>query len=423
MARKRRHRVSAVIGASALVGTMLMAVPVPAAAVDEPDQVLAWNANAVQALVVNANLGTGSLVHLAIVHGAIYDAVNSIDGGYEPYLGNVAAQSWYSENAAAASAAYHVLSGLVPAQQATLDTWYADSLATIPDGPAENGGIHVGELAAIQMLAARANDGRFGSFRFVPGDDEGEWRPELPAFASDPNAWVKDVKPFLVLDSSQFRSDGPLEMTSDKYAREFNEVKSLGRATGSTRTPDQTDAGKFWGDNAFAMWSRIFRQLAVNNHLLVADSARMFGMLFLTAADAQITVWADKAHYSFWRPITAIHDAELDGNPATVDEDGWAPLLPTPPYPEHPSGHSAVSGSFVKTLQSFFGTDTMAFSAFSNVSLTTRSYTRFSQAIKEIINARIYAGIHFRTADVQSFGIAKKVARWRATYYFHPVEG
>jgi hypothetical protein len=391
-----------------------------AIAAEIPDQVIAWNENATQALIVNANLGTGALVHLAIVHGAIYDAVNSIDGRYEPYLGSVAAHGWYSENAAAASAAYHVLRGLVPAQQGTLDGWFAASLAVIPDGPAEDGGVEVGRLAADQMLSARENDGRFGSFRFPVGDAPGEWRPVLPLFVSDPNAWVKDVKPFMILSNSQFRSDGPLPMSSDAYAAEFEQVKTLGRATGSTRTPDQTDQALFWADNAFAMWSRIFRQVAAANGLSVANNARLFAMLYLTAADAQITVWGDKAFYRFWRPITAIREAEFDGNPDTSDEDGWLPLIATPPYPEHPSGHSAVSGSFVETLQGFFGTDQMAFSAFSNVSLTTRTFTRFSQAIKEILNARIYAGIHFRTADVQSYVIAKKVAHWREANYFRP---
>jgi hypothetical protein len=392
-----------------------------AIAAEIPDQVIAWNEKATQALIVNANLGTGALVHLAIVHGAIYDAVNSIDGHYEPYLGAVAAQGSYSENAAAASAAYHVLSGLVPAQQGTLDSWFAASLAAIPDGPAEDGGIEVGRLAADQMLDARESDGRFGSFRFPVGDEAGEWRPVLPLFVNDPNAWIKDVTPFMILSNSQFRSNGPLAMTSEAYAAEFEQVKKLGRATGSTRTADQTDQALFWADNAFAMWSRIFQQLAATNDLSVADNARLFAMLYVTAADAQITVWGDKAFYHFWRPITAIREAELDGNPGTIDEDGWLPLIATPPYPDHPSGHNGVSGAFVKTLQSFFGTDRMTFSAFSNVSLTTRTFIRFSQAIKEILNARIYAGIHFRTADVQAYVIAKKVAQWRETHLFQPV--
>jgi hypothetical protein len=423
MNRKRARRVGTVVLMTAMLAVLTAPTPSSAAADKGPDQVLAWNVNATQALIVTGNLGTSSLVHLAIVHGAIYDAVNSIDRRYEPYLGRVASKRWYSMNAAAASAAYHVLSALVPAQQSSLDGLYATSLATIRNGPAKAGGIRVGELAAEQMLDARENDGRYGPFRFVAGTDPGEWRPELPLFLSDPNAWVKDVKPFLIMSSSQFHSAGPLDMTSERYAEEFNQVKMLGRATGSTRTADQTDQGLFWADNAFAMWSRIFRQLSENNDLSVADNARFFARLYLTAADAQITVWEDKAFYSFWRPITAIRDAELDENPATTDEDGWLPLIATPPYPDHPSGHNAVSGSIVKTLQSFFGTDTMSFSAFSNVSLTTRNFTRFSQAINEILRARIYAGIHFWTPDAQGYKIGRQVARWSGNHYFQPVDG
>jgi hypothetical protein len=418
----RRRKVATVVGATSLLVALAVPASAPAAAAKQPDQVLAWNEHAAQALIVTGAFGTSSLVHLAIVHGAVYDAVNSIDRRHEPYLGNVAARRWYSKNAAAASAAYHVLSALVPAQQASLDTLFATSLATIPNGRAKARGIEVGELAADQMLEARTNDGRYGSFRFVSGTEAGEWRPVLPLFASDPNAWIKDMKPFMIRSATQFRSDGPLEMTSDEYAAEFDEVKTLGRDVGSTRTPDQTDQARFWADNAFAMWSRIFRQLSVNNELSVAENGRMFAMLYLTAADAQITVWSDKAFHNFWRPITAIREAEFDLNPATLDEDGWLPLIPNPPYPDHPSGHNAVSGSIVKTLQSFFGTDRMAFSALSNFSLTTRSYTRFSQAIREIVNARIYSGIHFRTPDVQGFRIGRQVARWRESHsFFDPV--
>ena len=166
------------------------------------------------------------------------------------------------------------------------------------------------------------------------------------------------------------------------------------------------------------MWSRIFRQLSSTNGLSTAASSRMFAMLYLTAADAAIGCWDDKAEWLYWRPITAIREADEDGNRATEGDPDWLPLIPTPPYPEHPSGHGCVSNSIVETLRDFFGTDRAEFSATSTFSMTERRFTRFTQAIEEIVDARVYSGIHFRTADVQGARLGKRVARWRDRHYF-----
>jgi hypothetical protein len=270
------------------------------------------------------------------------------------------------------------------------------------------------------MLAAREGDGRFGSFRFPVGFQPGEWRPVLPAFVNDPAAWVAQVKPFLIQEPSQFRSDGPNPITSAEYAAEFAEVKALGSLTGSSRTPDQTDMARFWAEHPPAMWSRIFRQLSAGHELGVADSARFFAMLYLTGADALISCWDDKAHWLYWRPITAIREANTDGNPATEADPAWVPLIANPPYPEHPSGHGCLSSSVVRTLRDFFGTNKAEFSALSATSGTVRRFSRFSEAIREIINARVYSGIHFRIADVQVAVIGKKVAHWRKKHFFQP---
>jgi hypothetical protein len=270
------------------------------------------------------------------------------------------------------------------------------------------------------MLADRANDGRFGAFSFPVGSQPGEWRPVLPAFANDPFAWVAQVRPFMTLSPSQFRSDGPNPITSAEYAADFAEVKALGRQTGSTRSDDQTDMARFWAEHPPAMWSRIFRQLSAGHGLGVADNARLFAMLYLTGADALISCWDDKAHWLYWRPITAIREADTDGNPATEADSGWLPLIANPPYPEHPSGHACLSSSIVRTLRDFFGTNQAEFSAQSAVSGTVRGFSRFSEAIHEVINARVYSGIHFRIADAQGAVIGKKVANWREKHFFGP---
>ena len=355
-----------------------------------------------------------------MVHGAVYDAVNAIDGGHEGYLlsSRVATPS-DSMDAAAATAAYRVLVHLAPAQQSTLDAQYSASLGAIPNGSSKTRGIAVGEAAAAAMIAARTDDGRFGPFRFPVASGPGVWKPVLPAFANDPNAWLKDVKPFLIRSSSQFRSRGPLELTSRKYAREFDEVKSLGSLTSKTRTSDQELAARYWAENPPGTWSRIFRTLSAQEGLSLVENARFFAILYLTGADSLISVWDDKAHWSFWRPITAIQAAGTDGNPRTDPDGGWVPLIPTPPYPEHPSGHTGLSGSFVRTLQQFFRKDRIAWSDTNNAGLT-RCFTRFSQAIDEIVDARVWSGIHFRTADEQGELIGKHVAHYRNTHYFQP---
>ena len=314
-----------------------------------------------------------------------------------------------------------------PVDQAALvasaTSLYSASLAAIPPGPAKDGGIATGNAAAAAaMIAARRNDGRFGPFRFTAGALPGQWRPELPMFVSDPFAWVKDVTPFLIRSSSQFGGPPPYPLVSRRYAREFDEVKSLGALNSTTRTPDETDAGRFWGaTNAVATWSSLYRDIAQRYVPSLADDARMFAMLYLAGADTAITVWVDKAKYSFWRPITAIREADTDGNPRTIADPNWVPLVNTPPYPEMPSGLSSLSGASARTLRHFFGTDQLAFGTTNAIGIT-RNYTSFSQAEQEVINARVWSGIHFRHADEVGAAIGERIARWQQHHFLRPAD-
>ena len=404
------------------IAVALAALTLPSVA--HADAVTDWDIHAGNALAVTARLSpTAASLEMAMVHGAMYDAVNGIDRGHRPYLVLPTAQPWDAMDAAAATAAYRVLVAIVPAQQPSLETLYAASLATVPDGPAKDGGVAVGETAAAAMIAARTGDGRFGPFRFTASLTPGAWRPELPLFLSDPFAWVAYVKPFLIESPSQFRSDGPNSLTSDAYAADFAEVKAVGARNSATRTADQTEQALYWGsEHGTLLWGRIIRTISANEGLSISENARLFAMVQLAAADANINCWNDKAYWSSWRPITAIRSADTDGNPATAADPAWEPLLGTPPFPEHPSGHSCGSGAIVAALQNFFGTDKVAFTAFGAGSGTFRSYTRLSQTINEIIDARVYAGIHFRTADVQGAVIGKKVAHWEQKHYFQPAD-
>ena len=413
---------------------LLLALAPAARAQSTSNAATDWNA-------IAASAAAGQPPHvqplsLAMVQGAVYDAVNAIDGGHRPYLAAPAADPSDSKQAAAATAAYRTLVGVFPTQQATLQPLYAASLAGVPDGPAKTGGVEVGEASAATMLATRANDGRGGPFTFVFGTTPGAWRPTPPNFGLDPAPWVGNVRPFLVPSAEMLRTDGPNALTSAAYAEDLNEVKQLGSLTSTSRTADQTQAAIFWQDSGPAIWNRVFRALAASRGLDIVDSARMLAMTNLAAADGSIGCWNDKYYWSFWRPITAIREAAADGNPATTADPTWLPLfdpsvpvsgpaLVTPGFPDHPSGHTCVSGATVHALKAFFGTDKVPFTAHSNkcspAPCPPRSFDRFSLALKEIIDARIWSGIHFRTADVQGAVLGKKVAHQLKKHYFQPL--
>lgn len=399
----------------------LVALASPAVA--RADAVTDWNVHATNAILGARQSPQVTTLTYAMVQGAVYDAVNAIDGSHRPYLAAPPANPWDSQDAAAATAAFRVLVALFPAQQSSLEARYQESLAAIPDGPMKDGGIAAGEVAAAAMLAAREHDGRGGPFTVVIGSTPGEWRPTPPAFVVDPTAWIANVLPFLVPSAAMLRSDGPNPLTSAAYAEDFNEVKEVGSLTSTTRTADETDAALFWQTNGPALWNGITRALANGrDDLNEADRARLLAMVDLAAADAVIGCWNDKYYWGFWRPVTAIREAASDGNPATAPDPDWTPLFATPPFPDHPSAHSCLSSAIVHTLQNFFGTDKMAFSAFSANSQTTRSFNRPSEALKEIIDARVWGGIHFRTADVQGAVLGKRVAHYLQKHYFQPVE-
>jgi len=358
---------------------------------------------------------------LAMVQGAVYDAVNAIDRGHAPYLEVAPANPWDSEDAAAATAAFDVLLALFPAQQSSLESLYASSLATVPDGPAKDGGIGAGERAAAAMLAAREHDGRGGVFSVPIGSGPGEWRPTPPAFIVDPTAWIANVLPFVVPSAEMLRTDGPNALSGAGYAQDFNEVKAVGSLHSPLRTSDQTDAALFWQTNGPVLWNGVTLDLASRGDgLAEADAARLLAMVNLAAADAVIGCWNDKYFWRFWRPVTAIREASTDGNPATIADPDWSPLFATPPFPDHPSAHSCLSSAIVRTLQDFFGTDKLGFSAFSSNSGTTRSFERLSHALKEIVDARVWGGIHFRTADMQGTVLGKKVAHYALKHALLP---
>jgi hypothetical protein len=408
-------------------------VALAAPAVARADAVTDWNVIASNAIVTTAGQPPAvSALSFAIVQGAVYDAVNAIDGGYQPYLARPAANPWDSKAAAAATAAYKTLAWLFPGQsfQTTYDTY----IAGLPDQPAGSkaAGVAVGEAAAAAMIAARTNDGRGGGPGTLVGTVPGVWRPTIPFFQQDPFPWVGEVRPFLLPNAEMVRSDGPNALTSAAYAEDFNEVKLVGSINSTVRTPDQTEAAIWWQGNG-GFWNGVTRGISAERGLDIVENARLFAMEDLAAADGFIGCYKDKYYWKFWRPVTAIRLADTDGNAATDADPDWTPLfdpatpqfgppLSTPPFPDHPSAHSCASSAIVGSMQDFFGTDKVPFSSFSIRTRTTRSFDRLSDALKEVIDARVWGGIHFRTADVQGSVLGKKVAHWERKNYFQPVD-
>jgi hypothetical protein len=388
-------------------------------AVARADAVTDWNDYAGQAILAARQSPQVTTLTYAMVQGAVYDAVNAIDRQHAPYLDVAPANPWDSEDAAAATAAFRVLVALFPTQLANLEAQYAASLSPIPAGPAKDGGIAAGDRAAAAMLAAREDDGRGGVFPVPIGSAPGEWRPTPPAFVVDPTAWLANVLPFVVPSAEMLRTDGPNALTSRAYAEDFNEVKAIGALNSTLRTPDQTDAALFWQTNGPVLWNGVVRDLTSRGQgLSEPAAARLLAKVDLAAADAVIACWNDKYFWHFWRPVTAIREAATDGNLDTAADPEWSPLFATPPFPDHPSAHSCLSSAIVHTLQDFFGTDKLGFSAFSSNSGTTRSFERLSDALKEIIDARVWGGIHFRTADMQGAVLGKRVAQYLEKHSF-----
>ncbi|MDY0910145.1 vanadium-dependent haloperoxidase [Microbacterium sp. CFBP9034] len=423
----------------ALVGTALGAAPA-AAQPEQSDAVRVWNLHASDALINAPTAGTPgagqappvSQLHLAMVQGAVYDAVNAIVGGYQPYLPDLpSASPSASQEAAVATAAHHVLVGLgiapvPPLPQGVrdrLDALYAASLAAIPDGDAKTEGIAAGAAAAAAMLEARMNDGRFEPpLTWQVGADPGEWRPTLPLFANA-LAWVGTVEPFTLESTSQFRTKGPNALTSGAYAKEYNEVKEVG-AFDAARTPAQTAEALFYTVHPPELFNRTFRVISEAQGLTLAEEARLFATLNLTTADSVINCFDDKAFWNFWRPITAIQEGDDDGNHKTVGDPDWRPLVDNPPYSDHPSGYNCVSAAYMYAAKAFFGTNKMDFSVVKTAAVpdVKRDYTRFTGVIDDTIDARVMQGLHFREAEVQGARIGKNVARWVDAHFFQPVK-
>ena len=397
------------------------------------DDITEWNQHMLRAGTVG---GTSPLVMsrvAAIVQASVFDAVNGIDRKYAPVHVPPGGAAGASRRAAAVEAAYTALLALYPAQKGTFDARLAVSLTAIASDPHETktgiaDGITWGQTAANGILSWRATDG------FTPapppfqgGTAVGEWRPTPPGLLPGAGPQFAYMTPWVIGTPSQFRPGGPPALSSARYAADFNETKTMGSISSPIRTADETIYSWFWAvSTATYLWNHVADSLIERgdrdgdddsgrwgdrrNSLL--ENARVLALLDLAMADAAIACWEAKYHYVLWRPVTAIALADTDGNPATSPDPNWAPLFATPAHPEYPSGHSTVSGAAAVVLASFFG-EKRHFAMDNDLLIgVTRSFGSFSEALDEVKNARIFAGIHFRSAcdDGQAMGI--QVANW-----------
>jgi len=402
--------------AAALPATSGAATSSPAAQDAAPaavDPVIEWNRFllGVQATPGDQPATVHPTYELAMLHAAIHDAVVTIDHSGPRSLTHVHASRGASPAAAADAAAHDTLVNLYPSLRASIDQQYAALLARVPQGRRQAAGVRVGQRVAAQLLARRADDGAGGApLPFQPGTSAGDYQLTPPAFAAPVFTHWPQVTPFVIRRANEFRPPPPPALTSPKYAAAINEVKLLGAAEGSTRTPDQTQIGQFWNVPIWAAWNQIAQTAALAHHGTLSQNAGTFAALDLTLADSVIAFYDAKYAYDLWRPVTAIHAADADGNPDTAADPEWTPLSATAPDPSYPGAHGTVSAAAADVLSSIYGNE-FAFSVTSPaLPGVARSFVSFSEAAHEATVSRIYNGNHTRLDQVAGENLGHDVA-------------
>lgn len=398
-----------------LMGVALLGVLVARPAVAQ-NAVNDWSLKAQNAITAGRSPASSEYL-LALVHAAMYDAAVAIEGQYRPF--RIAADVMHpaSPEAAVAAAAYYVLRFRLPALEPALTAEYAAYLSTLPDGPEKDNGTAAGTAVALAWLELCAGD-RFDNTVVYeqPPQAPGVWEPTAPTPPVDVK--LAQVVPYVMRSADRFRPQGPRPLKSRSYAKAFEEVYDLGRLDSLTRTPEQLEVARFWAEHTAVQWNRNLRQLAAAAQLDFAGTARMLAMVHVASADAVVGCFDTKYHFPSWRPVHAIQRADTDANPWTVPDPSWAALLNVN-HPEYPSAHACWTTAVTDTLASFFGTDTVEFSLDSSVTGTVRHYSRFSEVAREVGDARVWAGLHFRFSVTDGDRIGRRVARL-VTRHFRP---
>jgi len=374
------------------------AAPANAMSNSGADTVRFWNDVTMSTLVNTAIVVPAQPLYLTYVHRAIYDGVVR------------AAKAHVSIPAAATAAAHSVLLHYFPAQQAALDQRYAEALTTVPDDLSRRKGLTLGLAAADRLLRARANDGLNGPAKPLPPPGPGVWIP-TPPNAVGLASWLGDVKPFTLRSASQFRPPAPPALTSRRWTVDYNEVRVLGSANSTQRSAAQTEAARFWGDPPYAQNQRALRAYTQLRGMGAVRTAQLFALVDTAAADALIACWDAKFTFQFWRPFSAIPAGDTDGNPATAPDPAWQPLLVTPNHPEYPSAHGCSTAAMFTVLADLVGTRHIDVDLDSVLTGTTRHFTTVAELVREVGDARVWGGLHWRFSTDAGVRLGRQVAK------------
>jgi hypothetical protein len=387
-----------------LAAVLTVALPaVPAKA----DVIMDWNAKADAIGIEKQLVNSANSRAQAMLHVAVFEAVNAIDKRYTPYKLNLTADRGTSREAAAASAAHDVLVALYPDQKADLDATLATSLSAIADGEAKSKGIELGKKAAAEIIAVRANDGFNTPESYRPQTSPGVYVPTIVPVEST----AAKITPWVMRESSQFRPAPPPALTSDVWTRDLNEIREFGSINSTKRSAEQTTIARFWFFTGPRTYNAIVRQIATAKNMDLVDCARLYSLTAMAAADAFIAVFDGKYAYNFWRPITAIRNADTTNNPATPREAAWLPLGTTPMHPEYPCAHCIVASAVSNVLQGVVGNEVGEITLASPTAPgVTRKWTRLQDYSDEVANARVYAGFHYRFSTEAGKDMGKKIA-------------
>jgi hypothetical protein len=394
-----------------------------------PNPVLAWNDLMMAAVRADTTGPTVSTRNLAILHAAMFDSINSVDRSHQPYRIQVEVPAGTSMEAAAIRAGREVMRVLYPSYGAAIDSLYEILLGGLPVSSETTDGLLLGETIALQMLAARSTDGASTFVPYIPSMEAGEWLRTPPYYRPPLDPHWRYVTLFCLEAKEPYVAPGPPGLTSEEYARDFLEVKTLGGVDSTLRTMEQGEIARFWSDFSYTAmppghWHEIAASIAAERGEGLVGCSRLMTLLSLAQADAAIVCWEGKYRHNFWRPITAIQRADEDGNPATEPAAEWDHFLVAPNFPEYPSGHSTFSKAGAQMLARFYGTDAVTFTAMSDeLPGVTRRFTSLAACADEVGRSRIYGGIHFEFANRDGKASGRKVADAVFDNYLLPSSG
>jgi hypothetical protein len=400
-----------------VLGLCMLIAALSGAAVAKADAVLDWNVIAVNTAVTNSQNPYAQARYAAIVQLAVFESVNAITGEYHPYLGTIVAPPGACPEAAAIQAAYRVLSTYFPASAPTLGAERANSLASIPDGQAKTDGIATGDAAALAMIALRANDGSSPAQFKIPGPAvPGEWQatpscPIVNGIAVGTGLHWQNVTPFGIPRASDFLLDPPPALTSRAYAKAYNEVMTVGSIDSTERPQDRANVALFYAASSpTQVFNQAVQQVAQERWHSLSENARALAVMNMAMNDSLVAAFLNKYLYNFWRPETAIHAGDTDGNPKTDPDPSFAPFVTTPCFPSYPSNHGSAANGAAEVLRRIYGEGghfmTLSNPAVPNIVL---QYTTFDQITDDISDARVYGGIHFRTDQVAGERLGKAI--------------